>query len=341
MEDKLDKDKHELIHHIDLTHGKLDKKIASLEKRTRTQLTGINDLMRERFNRERTDCADRAERMALRTRAELERRQGFQIRGVKDDLTAYLEGKFNQLGVREAGGRRGSARELHKSRSEELLTDLSDEDDLGSGGSGGGGGGGAENGLRVLERPSEYPPLRSAGSLSDLRRRLDQEDSTETAPSEPAAASPRHHPLPLRPADAYDGYGARPKHAVLEVRNAHLRGGGGEPWPGAARVPPGYVGYTPGATDPDTQYTPLGYNNPGYVQYEPLPPGAAPGAVRPPPGRQFRPLELEETTDQHNDSGYSTKIYGSSQGPSPALSGELPQPAGAGVFQARPALLRR
>ncbi|XP_043228675.1 ankyrin repeat domain-containing protein 6-like isoform X1 [Amphibalanus amphitrite] len=320
VEDKLDKDKHELIHHIDLTHGKLDKKIASLEKRTRTQLTGINELMRERFSRERAECANRAERVALRTRTELERRQGVQLRGVKDDLTAYLEGKFTQLGVRD-GVLRASARHLHKARSEELLTDISDDDDLESGGSGG-----AEGGLRVLQRPSEYPPLRSAGSLSDLRRRLEQEDSTETAPSEPAAASPRHHPLPLRPGDTQDGYGARPKHgAVLEVRNAHLRAGT-EPWPGGARVPPGYVGYPAGATDSGGPYSPLAYNNPGYVQYEPLPPGApapGPGAVpgRPPPGRQFRPLELEETTDQHNDSGYSTKIYGSSQGPSPALSG--------------------
>ena len=54
---------------------KLDSKIAYLEKKTKEQLFGLNQSMKEAFAAERGECLDRMERRALRERIAIERQQ--------------------------------------------------------------------------------------------------------------------------------------------------------------------------------------------------------------------------------------------------------------------------
>ena len=49
FEKKMEKDKHELLKHINNSHSKLDTKITSLEKKTRDQLFNLNQTMKENF----------------------------------------------------------------------------------------------------------------------------------------------------------------------------------------------------------------------------------------------------------------------------------------------------
>ena len=75
FEKRLDKDKRDLIRHIDQSQSKLDLKIAYLEKNTKKQLFGLNQSMKEAFAAERGECQDRMERRALRERIAIERQQ--------------------------------------------------------------------------------------------------------------------------------------------------------------------------------------------------------------------------------------------------------------------------
>ena len=64
-----------MIRHIDTHQMKLDSKIAYLEKKTKEQLFGLNQSMKEAFAAERGECLDRMERRALRERIAIERQQ--------------------------------------------------------------------------------------------------------------------------------------------------------------------------------------------------------------------------------------------------------------------------
>ena len=75
FEKRLEKDKRDLIRHIDTHQMKLDTKIAYLEKKTKEQLFGLNQSMKEAFAAERGECLDRMERRALRERIAIERQQ--------------------------------------------------------------------------------------------------------------------------------------------------------------------------------------------------------------------------------------------------------------------------
>ena len=75
FEKRLEKDKRDLIRHIDQSQMKLDSKIAYLEKKTKEQLFGLNQSMKEAFAAERGECQDRMERRALRERIAIERQQ--------------------------------------------------------------------------------------------------------------------------------------------------------------------------------------------------------------------------------------------------------------------------
>ena len=75
FEKRLEKDKRDLIRHIDTHQMKLDSKIAYLEKKTKEQLFGLNQSMKEAFAAERGECLDRMERRALRERIAIERQQ--------------------------------------------------------------------------------------------------------------------------------------------------------------------------------------------------------------------------------------------------------------------------
>lgn len=75
FEKRLDKDKRDLIRVIDQSQLKLDSKIAYLEKKTKEQLFGLNQSMKEAFAAERGECLDRMDRRALRERIAMERQQ--------------------------------------------------------------------------------------------------------------------------------------------------------------------------------------------------------------------------------------------------------------------------
>ena len=60
---------------IDQSQLKLDSKIAYLEKKTKEQLFGLNQSMKEAFAAERGECLDRMDRRALRERIAIERQQ--------------------------------------------------------------------------------------------------------------------------------------------------------------------------------------------------------------------------------------------------------------------------
>ena len=75
FEKRLDKDHKELLRAVDQSQLKLDSKIAYLEKKTKEQLFGLNQSMKEAFAAERGECLDRMDRRALRERIAIERQQ--------------------------------------------------------------------------------------------------------------------------------------------------------------------------------------------------------------------------------------------------------------------------
>lgn len=75
FERRLDKDKHDIMRQIDRSHLRLDSKLAQLEKKTKEQVFGLNQAMKESFAQERGECLDRMDRRALRERIAIERQQ--------------------------------------------------------------------------------------------------------------------------------------------------------------------------------------------------------------------------------------------------------------------------
>ena len=91
FEKRLDKDHKELLRAVDQSQLKLDSKIAYLEKKTKEQLFGLNQSMKEAFAAERGECLDRMDRRALRERIAIERQQvsyltNFNLNGLVNKL---------------------------------------------------------------------------------------------------------------------------------------------------------------------------------------------------------------------------------------------------------------
>ena len=142
FEKKLEKDKQELLKHIDSSHSKLDTKISHLERKTRDQLFNLNQTMKESFASERSECLDRMDRRALRERIAIERQQAVRDVSLKRDLAGWLDKKLEEIEVRHGTEASNAAllrslalgdsqrREeqgggaLRRSMSEELLSDV-------------------------------------------------------------------------------------------------------------------------------------------------------------------------------------------------------------------------
>ena len=75
FEKRLDKDKCDLIRHIDQSQHDLESRLNHLERKTRDQLFGLNQAMKESLAAERGECLDRMDRRALRERMAIERQQ--------------------------------------------------------------------------------------------------------------------------------------------------------------------------------------------------------------------------------------------------------------------------
>merc|ERR550525_1862753 len=100
FEKKLEKDKQELLKHIDSSHSKLDSKISHLERKTRDQLFNLNQTMKESFASERSECLDRMDRRALRERIAIERQQAVRDVTLKRDLASWLDKKLLEIEVK-------------------------------------------------------------------------------------------------------------------------------------------------------------------------------------------------------------------------------------------------
>merc|ERR550525_2207526 len=174
FEKKLEKDKQELLKHIDNSHSKLDSKISHLERKTRDQLFNLNQTMKESFASERSECLDRMDRRALRERIAIERQQAVRDVSLKRDLAGWLDKKLEEievrhvgsdasnaallrsLALRDGGGHQGGEHRrdcegegrLRRSMSEELLSDVA----LGEGSTVPPGS--LYKGLRVSDQPS-------------------------------------------------------------------------------------------------------------------------------------------------------------------------------------------
>ena len=100
FEKKLERDKKELMKHIDSSHSKLDTKISHLERKTRDQLFNLNQTMKESFASERSECLDRMDRRALRERIAIERQQAVRDVTLKRDLASWLDKKLLEIEVK-------------------------------------------------------------------------------------------------------------------------------------------------------------------------------------------------------------------------------------------------
>ena len=58
-----------------MSQNKLESKLIHLERKTRDQLFGLNQAMKESLAAERGECLDRMDRRALRERMAIERQQ--------------------------------------------------------------------------------------------------------------------------------------------------------------------------------------------------------------------------------------------------------------------------
>ena len=130
FEKKLERDKKELLKHIDSSHSKLDNKISHLEKKTRDQLFNLNQSMKESFALERSECLDRMDRRALRERIAIERQQAVRDVGLKRDLASWLDKKLQEIEVKHGSDAKNAAllRTLATSAraSSRVLPELSD-----------------------------------------------------------------------------------------------------------------------------------------------------------------------------------------------------------------------
>ena len=109
FEKKLERDKKELLKHIDSSHTKLDSKISHLERKTRDQLFNLNQSMKESFALERSECLDRMDRRALRERIAIERQQAVRDVGLKRDLASWLDKKLQEIEVKHGADAKNAA----------------------------------------------------------------------------------------------------------------------------------------------------------------------------------------------------------------------------------------
>ena len=97
VEKRMDRNKKEMFRHLDDTHGKLANRISHLEKKTRDQLSGLSNSVKENFAQERLECQDRMERRAIRDRIAVERQNAMRDIMLRGDLSAWLEKRIKEL----------------------------------------------------------------------------------------------------------------------------------------------------------------------------------------------------------------------------------------------------
>jgi hypothetical protein len=93
----MDKNKKELVKHLETTHGVLATRINHLERKTRDQISNMSNSIKENLAQERVECQDRMERRAIRDRIAIDRTQGVKHSMLKSDLATWLDSRLNSL----------------------------------------------------------------------------------------------------------------------------------------------------------------------------------------------------------------------------------------------------
>ena len=213
FEKKLERDKKELMKHIDSSHSKLDTKISHLERKTRDQLFNLNQTMKESFASERSECLDRMDRRALRERIAIERQQAVRDVTLKRDLASWLDKKLLEIEVKHGSDTknasvlrslalRSSARlkqseegteggRLRRALSEELLSDA---------------GAGQETELTCEEPESLYKGLKVSDKPRGGRRVRRNSAGDSSAPPPPLSQEEERQLLLLNQSSASESY---------------------------------------------------------------------------------------------------------------------------------------
>ena len=97
FEQKMDKNKRDLVKHLESTHGQLATRINHLERKTRDQISNMSNSIKETLAQERLECQDRMERRAIRDRIAIDRNQAMKHTFLSQDLTQWMESRMKSL----------------------------------------------------------------------------------------------------------------------------------------------------------------------------------------------------------------------------------------------------
>jgi len=93
----IEKDRKEILTHIDQNNKKIHGRLESFEKKTKNQMFNFNQNMKECFADERNDCQDRMDRRFLKDNIELERQQTIRDIMIKRDIARWLQAKLSEI----------------------------------------------------------------------------------------------------------------------------------------------------------------------------------------------------------------------------------------------------
>ena len=174
----IEKDKKDILSHLDQNNKKLNTRLESFEKKTKNQMFNFNQNMKESFANERNDCQERMERRFLKDNIEMERQRTIRDIMIKRDIARWLQARLAEIetrhGLETAENRevlrkltrRKSRREtravisemkngtLRRTHSAELVSELEEEE----------GSAQVYRGLRISDRPNtslQSPPVRT------------------------------------------------------------------------------------------------------------------------------------------------------------------------------------
>ena len=174
----IEKDKKDILSHLDQNNKKINTRLESFEKKTKSQMFNFNQNMKESFANERNDCQERMERRFLKDNIEMERQRAIRDIMIKRDIARWLQARLAEIETRHGLEtvenrealrkltRRKSRREtravisemkngtLRRTHSAELVSELEEEEDSAK----------VYRGLRISDRPNtslQSPPVRT------------------------------------------------------------------------------------------------------------------------------------------------------------------------------------
>ena len=174
----IEKDKKDILSHLDQNNKKINSRLEIFEKKTKNQMFNFNQNMKESFANERNDCQERMERRFLKDNIEMERQRAIRDIMIKRDIARWLQARLAEIETRHGLEnvenrevlrkltRRKSRREtravisemkngtLRRTHSAELVSELEEEESPGQ----------VYRGLVISDRPNtnlQSPPVRT------------------------------------------------------------------------------------------------------------------------------------------------------------------------------------